>query len=77
MLPYDPQNAVEICAGGRCGKAGEQFALDDIARAVAKMFKVNGPGVWDFCLANPDTRRCIQSDLTYTVNAPSAKATAH
>ncbi|MEE8171766.1 MAG: hypothetical protein V3T62_02430, partial [Alphaproteobacteria bacterium] len=68
MLPYYPKNSVEICAGGQCGKAGEQFALEDIARAIAKMFEANGPGVWDFCLANRENRRCIQSDLTYTIN---------
>jgi hypothetical protein len=67
MAAYNPQTAVEICAGGKCGKAGEQFALDDIAKAIAKMFKTNGPGVWDFCVANRNNRRCIQNKLTYTV----------
>ena len=69
MMPaYDPQSAVEICAGGECGKAGERFALDDIAKAIAEMFKVNGPGVWDFCAANRDDRQCVEDQLTYTVN---------
>lgn len=67
MPAYDPQSAVEICAGGECGKAGERFALDDIAKAIAEMFKVNGPGVWDFCEANRSDRRCVQEQLTYTV----------
>ncbi len=69
MIPaHNPQSAVEICAGGECGKAGEKFALDDIARAIAKMFNVNGPGVWDFCLADRGDKRCIQDKLTYTVH---------
>ena len=68
MIPaYNPNAAVEICAGGQCGKAGEQFALDDVARAIGEMFKANGPGVWDFCVANRDDRRCVQSQLSYPV----------
>jgi len=67
MPPYDPQSAVEICAGGECGPAGEKFALDDIAKAMAEMFKANGPGTWDFCVGNQDDRRCIQDQLSYTV----------
>ena len=67
MPAYDPQAAVEICAGGECGKAGEKFALDDIASAIADLFKANGPGLWDFCVADPGDRRCIQNELSYTV----------
>ncbi len=69
MMPaYHPQSAVEICAGGECGKAGEKFALDDIAKALAEMFKANGPGAWNFCPANRDDRRCLEDQLSYTVN---------
>lgn len=68
MIPaYQPQSAVEICAGGECGNLGEKFALDDVAAAIAQMFKTNGPGVWDFCVANRDDRRCINSQLSYPV----------
>ncbi len=69
MMPaYQPRSAVEICAGGECGKAGEKFALNDIAKALAEMFKANGPGAWSFCPANRDDRRCIENQLSYTVN---------
>ncbi|MEE8394052.1 MAG: caspase family protein, partial [Rhodospirillales bacterium] len=69
MIPaYDPQSAVEICADGECGRAGERFALDDIAQAIAEMFKTNGPGFWDFCVADRDDRRCLEDQLSYTIN---------
>ncbi|PCI38425.1 MAG: hypothetical protein COB46_11360 [Rhodospirillaceae bacterium] len=69
MMPaYDPQAAVEICAGGECGKAGEKFALKDIAKAMGDMFAANGPGVWTFCAASRDSKRCTQNQITYTVN---------
>ena len=69
MMPaYDPQAAVEICAGGECGKAGEKFALNDVAKAIGSMFAANGPGSWRFCTANKDTRKCVQNQITYTVN---------
>jgi len=69
MMPaHDPETAVEICAGGQCGRAGEMFALEDIAKATAAMFAANGPGTWKFCEAQRDTRRCIKNQLSYTVN---------
>lgn len=68
MSPYNSHKAVEVCAGKQCGKVGVQFAQEDVAKAIAKMFNANGPGVWDFCLANRDNRSCIQNDITYTVN---------
>ncbi len=67
MAPYAPHKVVEICAGGVCGKAGERFALEDIAKAVAEMFKVNGPGVWDFCTADRTSRNCLRDHLSYTL----------
>ncbi len=68
MMPtYDPQSTVEICAGGECGPAGEKFALDDIAKAIAEMFAINGPGVWDFCPGTPHDRRCTSNSLAYTL----------
>ncbi len=71
MMPsHNPKSAVEICAGGECGVAGEMFALDDVAEAIASMFKVNGPGAWKFCAANRDNRQCVQNQLSYTVNGP-------
>ena len=76
MSAYNPQSTVEICAGGECGLAGEKFALEDVAQAIAKMFQANGPGRWDFCLANRSDRRCIRDRLTYTVNGP-IPATGH
>jgi len=37
MAPHMPAEAVKVCAGGECGKAGERFALEDIAKATATM----------------------------------------
>ncbi len=68
MAPHMPAEAVKVCAGGECGKAGERFALEDIAKATATMMKVNSPGVWDFCEADPQTRQCISDRLSYPVH---------
>ncbi|MBL6946582.1 MAG: caspase family protein [Rhodospirillales bacterium] len=67
MSAYNPVSPVEICAGGECGLAGEKFALDDVAKAIGEMFRANGPGVWDFCVANRHDRRCVKSQLSYPV----------
>ncbi|MBF0358290.1 MAG: caspase family protein [Magnetococcales bacterium] len=68
MSAYLPSEAVEICAGGVCGKAGEKFALNDIAKATAAMVKANGPGIMDICPADRDSKQCTGDRLSYTVH---------
>ncbi len=69
MPPYEPTGAVEVCAGGTCGKLGERFAVKDVARAIGAMFERNGPGVWKFCEADRHTRQC-GGTISYLVNGP-------